>query len=71
MRERAKTLVNDTRERIAGALGQTKDTYAILKRTAAREVKAGDTVIRTQPQQALGVAFGAGVLLGVLLRRRN
>ena len=59
------------RERIADALDQAKDTYVAVQKSTMRGAKAADKVIRANPYQTLGIAFGAGLILGVLLRRRG
>jgi ElaB/YqjD/DUF883 family membrane-anchored ribosome-binding protein len=59
------------RERIADALDQAKDTYVAVQKGAVRSARAADQVIRANPYQALGVAFGAGLILGWLARRRG
>jgi ElaB/YqjD/DUF883 family membrane-anchored ribosome-binding protein len=37
---------------------------------AVERAKAADKVIRTHPYQTIGIAFGVGLLLGFLARRR-
>jgi ElaB/YqjD/DUF883 family membrane-anchored ribosome-binding protein len=59
------------RERITDALDQVKDTYVSVQKSAVQGAKAADKAIRAKPYQALGIAFGAGVLLGFLFRRRS
>jgi ElaB/YqjD/DUF883 family membrane-anchored ribosome-binding protein len=38
--------------------------------TAKATVKKADTAIRTHPYESLGVAFGIGLLIGVLVTRK-
>ena len=59
------------RERIADALDQAKDAYIAVQKGATQSVRSADKAIRTNPYQALGVAFGAGLILGWLVRRRG
>jgi ElaB/YqjD/DUF883 family membrane-anchored ribosome-binding protein len=59
------------RERIADALDQAKDTYVAVQKRAVRSARAADEVIRSNPYQSLGIAFGTGLLLGLLFRRRG
>ena len=59
------------RERISDALDSARDTYVSVQKSAMQSAKATDKVIRNNPYQALGIAVGAGVLLGLLLRRRS
>jgi ElaB/YqjD/DUF883 family membrane-anchored ribosome-binding protein len=62
------------RARLAGALERAKTTYAELQgQTIAAAKAAGkkaDIVIREHPYESLGIAFGVGVLVGVLVARR-
>ena len=37
---------------------------------AVEQAKAADRVIRDHPYQTIGLAFGLGVLIGVLVRRK-
>ncbi len=58
------------RERLAAALEVAKDTRRKLEQRAAAGIQATDELIREYPYQSLGVAFGIGMLLGVLLNRK-
>lgn len=64
----------EARSRLAEALGRTKTTIAHLQNQALAGAKVAakkaDTVIREHPYESIGVAFGVGVLLGVLLTRK-
>ncbi len=49
------------------------DLKALLQRAEERAVeraKAADKVIREHPYQTIGLAFGLGLLIGILARRR-
>jgi ElaB/YqjD/DUF883 family membrane-anchored ribosome-binding protein len=43
---------------------------AVQEKTIAG-AKATDRVIRNNPYQAIGIAFGAGLLIGLLLKRNK
>jgi ElaB/YqjD/DUF883 family membrane-anchored ribosome-binding protein len=58
------------RERLAAALEVAKDTRRKLQERASAGLKVTDTYIRENPYQSLGVAFGVGMLLGVLVNRK-
>ena len=60
----------DARERLKVALDKAKDSCTGLEEKAAASARATDKVIREHPYQSLGVAFGVGVLIGVLINRR-
>ncbi len=67
----AEEKVVDARERLATALDRGKATWVRVQDRAVEGAKATDHAIRTHPYQALGVAFGIGAVLGLLLSRRN
>jgi ElaB/YqjD/DUF883 family membrane-anchored ribosome-binding protein len=58
------------RERLAAALQAAKDTRERLEQRAAAALKSTDRTIREYPYQSIGVAFGIGILLGVLANRK-
>jgi ElaB/YqjD/DUF883 family membrane-anchored ribosome-binding protein len=52
----------------AGELAQT--TFQIVGEQITAGAKATDRVIRKNPYAAVGVALGAGVLIGYLIKRK-
>src|SRR5438128_1564448 len=58
------------RERLAAALEVAKETRRKLQERAVNGAPATDRIIRENPYQSVGIAFGAGVLLGLLVSRR-
>ncbi len=58
------------RARLSEALEAAKVTYHRLQDKAVEKAKATDKVIREHPYQSIGVAFGVGLVVGLLLRRR-
>jgi ElaB/YqjD/DUF883 family membrane-anchored ribosome-binding protein len=64
----------EARSRLAAALARSKSTVEELQSQALAGAKAAakkaDTVIREHPYESLGVAFGVGLLIGVLVGRR-
>ena len=58
------------RERLAAALEAAKETRRRLEARAREGMKATDRVVREHPYQSIGVAFGVGLLIGVLINRR-
>lgn len=57
------------RDRFSEALDQAKENCQELEKKAIRGARATDKIIRAHPYQSLGVAFGLGLLLGVLAAR--
>lgn len=64
--ERAKA----AREKLAAALEGAKETRIKLEERARAGVKATDRLVREHPYESIGVAFGIGLLIGVLLNRK-
>ena len=58
------------RERLAAALEVAKETRRKLEERAREGAKATDRLIREHPYQSVGVAFGVGMLLGILINRK-
>jgi ElaB/YqjD/DUF883 family membrane-anchored ribosome-binding protein len=58
------------REKLAAALEVAKETRQRLEARAIAGAKAADRAIRENPYQSMGIAFGVGLLLGVLINRR-
>ena len=65
----------EARARLWAALERAKSTCDDLQRQAIAAAKAAaqkaDVVIREHPYQSVGVAFGVGVLIGVLVGRKS
>jgi ElaB/YqjD/DUF883 family membrane-anchored ribosome-binding protein len=64
----------EARERLMETLESAKATAmqleARLEQQAIAAAKATDKAIREHPYQSLGIAFGVGLLIGVLTNRR-
>ena len=58
------------RDRLASALEAAKATSQEIQAQARRGVKATDEFVRENPYQSMGIAFGVGILLGFLLKRK-
>src|SRR5579859_4710206 len=54
------------RERLAAALEVAKGTQRQLQAKVVSSAKATNQLIREHPYESLGIAFGAGLLLGIL-----
>ena len=61
----------EARWRLANALESAKASCAAVQEKAVAGAKATDRAIREHPYQSVGVAFGIGVLIGVLVHRRS
>lgn len=64
----------EARARVSAALEKAKSTYETLQTQSIESAKAAahkaDETIRTHPYESIGIAFGVGLLLGALLRRK-
>lgn len=60
----------EARARLTHALERAKDSCERLQEKAVAGAKATDKVIREHPYQTIGIAFGIGVLIGVLVTRK-
>ena len=63
----------DLGARLEAATEKAKEVYEKLQNKTTAAAKATDQAVRTHPYQAMGIAFGVGVLIGVLAswRRRD
>jgi len=60
----------EARARLSAALERAKDSCERLQEKAVESAKAADKVVREHPYQSIGIAFGVGLLIGVLVTRR-
>jgi ElaB/YqjD/DUF883 family membrane-anchored ribosome-binding protein len=60
---------SELRDRLETALDKAKVACERLEQKTVAAAKATDKAVREHPYQALGVAFGIGVLIGVLAGR--
>ena len=63
--------VIDARKRLTEAVETGKDAWRAAQAAAISKAKATDRVIRDHPYHSIGIALGAGMLLGFLARRRD
>ncbi len=61
---------HEVRERLSDTLDTAKRNCRELEEKAIDGAKATDKVIREHPYQSIGVAFGVGLLIGVLVTRK-
>jgi ElaB/YqjD/DUF883 family membrane-anchored ribosome-binding protein len=59
----------EARARLAASLASARESLSHLPQKAAEGARATDRVIRANPYQSIGVAFGLGILIGVLVTR--
>ena len=62
--------LSEVRSRLATALESAKGTCDGLQDKTAAAARATDRCIRDHPYETIGVAFGLGLLVGVLIGRR-
>ena len=57
------------RAKLESAVEKAKALYERLQEKSVAAAKAADQTVREHPYQAIGVAFGIGLLIGVLAAR--
>jgi ElaB/YqjD/DUF883 family membrane-anchored ribosome-binding protein len=62
--------VSEARKRLAAALESSKEIYGRVRDKAVEKAKVVDETVHEHPYQAMGIALGVGILLGVLVTRR-
>ena len=60
----------EVRTRLAAALESAKATCQRLEEKTIAAAKATDRTIREHPYESIGIAFGVGLLVGVLVARK-
>ncbi|HWF17654.1 MAG TPA: DUF883 family protein [Verrucomicrobiae bacterium] len=58
------------RAKLSAALANARETGRKIQERTVAGARATDRVIRDNPYQTLGIAFGAGVLIAILLNRK-
>ena len=59
----------EARERLNIAIESARTTIERIQGKAIEKAKVTDKIIREHPYQSIGVAFGIGILIGVLVNR--
>jgi ElaB/YqjD/DUF883 family membrane-anchored ribosome-binding protein len=62
--------LQEVRERLAATVESAKASYQRLEEKAVAGAKVADKTIRDHPYESIGIAFGVGLLIGVLVGRR-
>jgi len=51
-------------------VSELKSIVQVAERKAVEQAKAADRLVRDHPYQTIGLAFGLGLLIGILARRK-
>ncbi len=62
---------DEARSRLTASIEKAKEMCARLQEQTVAAGKATDKVVREHPYEAIGIAFGVGVLIGLLAMRRG
>ena len=62
--------VKELRSQLASALDSAKVVYQRLQDRTVAAARATDKTIRAHPYETVGIAFGLGLLVGVLVARK-
>jgi ElaB/YqjD/DUF883 family membrane-anchored ribosome-binding protein len=60
----------EARTRLTASLTNCKSSLQVVEDKAIAGAKAADKVIREHPYQSIGLSFGVGMLIGVLVSRK-
>ena len=69
--EHSADAIDSLRERFSAAQERFADAYAGARKKVIAGAKYTDATIRENPYQAMAIAAGVGLLVGVLLGRRS
>ncbi len=61
--------IAEARKRLGAALESGKEMYGSARAKTIEKARAVDEKVREHPYRAMGLAFGVGVLIGVLATR--
>ena len=64
------TLAGKSREELMAGLERVKASCRRIEANTAARAAAADKIIREHPYQSMGIAFGVGLLIGVLVNRK-
>ena len=59
----------ELRAKLEAATDKAKEVFQRLQAQTVAAAKTSDKVVRAHPYQAIGIAFGVGLLVGVLAGR--
>jgi len=62
--------VSEARKRLAAALESGKELYGRVREKTIEKARVVDETVHEHPYQGIGLDFGVGVLVGVLVNRR-
>ena len=69
--EHSADAISNLRERFGAAQEKFADVYEGARKKVVAGAKYTDTTIRENPYQAMAVAAGVGILVGLLIGRRS
>jgi len=70
LREKAGELTSRTKAMGSAALHSAQSAYHVAQEKTIACAHATDAAIRSKPYQAIGIAFGVGLLIGFLIKRK-
>ncbi len=70
VQETANDWMDKTKATGAAAMQSAQDAYKVAQKRVQDGAKYTDQTIRENPYTSLGIAFGIGVLLGFLVKRK-
>ncbi len=70
VQETASQWADKTKAASAAAIQTAKNAYQVSQSRVVSGVRVTDQTIRENPYATLGIAFGVGILLGFLIKRK-
>jgi len=68
-REHTTNETNEVQSKLSAVIEKAQDLCERLQDQTTAAAKATDRAVREHPYQAVGIAFGAGLLVGIIMAR--
>jgi len=68
-REHPDNETSEVQAKLSAVIDKAQDLCERLQNQTAAAAKATDRVVREHPYQAVGIAFGVGLLVGIIMAR--
>src|SRR5437870_2084368 len=69
--QQAEERIEEARSKLRSALDRARETCGTLQEKTKAAARATDSAVRENPYQSIGIAFGIGLLIGVLVNYQS
>lgn len=69
LKDAGETLPEKTRDQLRKAVDQIKEKYEAVQERAIAGAQSTEKLVREHPYESLGVAFGVGLVIGLLINK--